>query len=43
MQQLIPFVRKEEEEMIKGEISGKNISVIFNDTTRLGEELATQL
>ncbi|CAH3194651.1 unnamed protein product, partial [Porites evermanni] len=32
---LIPFVRKEEEEMIKGEISGHNVSVIFDGTTRL--------
>ena len=40
MRQLIPFVRKEEEEMIKGEISGHNISVIFDGTTRLGEALA---
>lgn len=40
MRQLIPFVRKEEEEMIKGEISGHNVSVIFDGTTRLGEALA---
>ena len=40
MRQVIPFVRKEEEEMIKGEISGHNVSVIFNGTTRLGEALA---
>ena len=33
MRQLIPFVRKEEEEMIKGEISGHNVSVIFDGTT----------
>lgn len=39
MRQLIPFVRKEEEEMIKGEISGHNVSVIFDGTTRLGEAL----
>ena len=30
---------KEEEEMIKGEISGHNVSVIFDGTTRLGEAL----
>ena len=40
MRQLIPFVRKEEKEMRKGEISGKNISMIFNATARLGEALA---
>ncbi|KAK3745835.1 hypothetical protein QZH41_004304 [Actinostola sp. cb2023] len=40
MRQLIPFVRKEEEETIKGEISGSNVSVIFDGTTRLGEALA---
>ena len=40
MRQLIPFVRKEEEEMIKGEISGHNVSVIFDGTRRLGEALA---
>ena len=40
MRQLTPFVRKEEEEMIKGEISGHNVSVIFDGTTRLGEALA---
>ena len=39
MRQLIPFVRKEEEEMIKGEI-GHNVSVISDGTTRLGEALA---
>ena len=33
MRQLIPFVRKEE-------ISGHNVSVIFDGTTRLGEALA---
>ena len=40
IRQLIPFVRQEEEETIKGEISGTNISVIFDGTTRLGEALA---
>ena len=39
MRQFIPFVRKEEEEMIKGEISGHDVSVIFDGTTRLGEAL----
>lgn len=40
MRQLIPFVRKEEEDIIKGELAGHNISVIFDGTTRLGEALA---
>jgi len=40
MRRLFPFVRKQEEEMIKGEISGHNVSVIFDGTTRLGEALA---
>lgn len=40
MRQLIPFVRKEENEIIKGKISGHNVSVIFDGATRLGEALA---
>ena len=40
MRQLIPFVKKEEEEKIKDEISGTNVAVIFDGTTRLGEALA---
>ena len=42
MQQLIPFIRKEEE-MIKREISGNNVSMIFDGTARLGEALAIVL
>ena len=38
--QLILFVRKEEEETIKREISGNNVSVIFDGTKRLGKALA---
>ena len=40
MRQPIPFVKKEEEEKIEGEISGSNVAVIFDGTTRLGETLA---
>ena len=38
---LIPFVLAEEQKQIKDEIHGKNISVNFNGTTRLGEAFAT--
>ena len=34
------IVLKEEESLIKKEIDGKNVSVIFDGTTRLGEALA---
>ena len=37
---LVPFVLKEEENRLKEEISGKNISVCFDGTSRLGEALA---
>ena len=37
MSDLVPFVLKEEESLIKKEIDGKNVSVIFDCTTRLGE------
>lgn len=41
MRQLIPFLKKEgEKKKIKGEISGTNVAVIFDGTTRLGEALA---
>ena len=40
MSDLVPFVLKEEESLIKKEIDGKNVSVIFGGTTRLGEALA---
>ena len=40
MYDLIPFVFDEEQKRIKTEIQGKNISVIFDGTTRLGEALA---
>jgi len=40
MSDLVPFVQKEEESLIKREIDGKDVSVIFDGTTRLGEALA---
>ena len=36
---LIPFVLKEEEATIKNEISGKDLGVIFDGTTRFGEAM----
>ena len=39
MYDLIPFVQSEEQQRIRAELQGKRISVIFNDTTRLGEAL----
>ena len=40
MYDLIPFVLEEEQLKIKAEVSGKNVSIIFDGTTRLGEALA---
>ena len=40
---LIPFIHSEEELKIRGEISGRPVSVIFDGTTRLGEALAIVL
>ena len=40
MYDYIPFVLKREESTIKQEIAGRDISVIFDGTTRLGEALA---
>ena len=36
---LIPFILKEEEATIKNEISGKDLGVIFDGTTRFGEAI----
>ena len=41
--QLIPLIRKEEEERIKSEISASDVAVIFDGTTRLGEPLSIVL
>ena len=40
MHDLIPFIHKQEFEKIREEINGKDISVIFDGTTCLGEALA---
>jgi len=40
MHDLIPFIHKQEFERIQGEINGKDISVVFDGTTRLWEALA---
>lgn len=39
----VPFILKDEEKKICQEISGKNVSVIFDGTTHLGEALAILL
>ena len=39
MSDLIPFVLKQEQDMIKKEITGKHVSVSFDGTTHLGEAL----
>ena len=36
----MPFILKEEQDKIKGEIAGRDMSVIFDSTTRLGEAMA---
>ena len=43
MSDLIPFVQSEEQQQIKAELQGKNVSVIFDGTTRLGEALVIVL
>ena len=40
MHDLIPFIHKQEFETIREEIDVKNISVIVDGTTHLGEALA---
>ncbi len=40
MYDLIPFVLEDEQSQIKAELSGRNVSIIFDGTTRLGEALA---
>ena len=39
----VPFILKDEENKIHQEISGKNVSAIFDGTSRLGEALAVLL
>lgn len=43
MLDLIPFILDEEQEMIREEIKGKFVSVIFDGTFRQGEVLAVVL
>ena len=40
MSDLVPFILSEEQTKIKGEIEGRDVSVIFDGTTRLGETMA---
>ena len=40
---LIPFILMKEQQQIKAELQGKNVSVIFDGTTRLGEALVIVL
>ena len=40
MSDVIPFILSEEKRRIKDEIAGKDVSVIFDGTSRLGEALA---
>ena len=37
MSNLIPFIWKEEQKRIKIEIEGRDLSIVFDGTTRLGE------
>ena len=39
MSDLIPFIHKDEQTLIKQEIQGKKVSVIFDGATRLGESV----
>ncbi len=43
MSDLIPFILGEEKQQIRHEINGKDVSVIFDGTCRLGEALALVL
>ena len=43
MSDLIPFILQQEQENIQNEISGRDISVIFDGSTRQGEALAIVL
>ena len=40
MSDLIPLVLKQEKSKIQGEVSGQDVSVIFDGTSRLGGALA---
>ena len=43
MSDLIPLVLRQEKSKIQGELSGQDVSVIFDGTSRLGEALAIVL
>lgn len=43
MSDLIPFIASQELAEIKGEISGRPVSVVFYGTTHLGEAMAIVL
>ena len=43
MMDIVPFVLKEEEAAIKEEISGKDLGVIFDGTTRFSEAIVIVL
>ena len=40
MSDLIPFAHQEEQRRVKAEIQGQKVSVIFDDTSRIGEAMA---
>lgn len=40
MSDLVPFILMEEQAKIKQEVEGKDVSVIFDSTNRLGEAMA---
>ena len=39
MSNLIPFIWKKEQKRIKNEIEGRDLSIVFDGTTHLGEEV----
>ena len=43
MSDLIPFILQQEHRKIQNEVSGRDVSVIFDGTTRLGESFAIEL
>ena len=40
MSDIVPFTFSQEQSLIKEEIAGKDLSVIFDGTTQLGEAMA---
>ena len=43
MSDLIPFILTEEKCRLRGEINGRDVAVIFDGTSRLGEALVVVL